>query len=591
MINGPYIKSKNTSFKMMINLFISLVPIIIFAIYKNGYLLYQSGKATFINMLYPLLIIILPAIVTFIIELLYSAIFLKQRKNDILKYFIKSYSFIPGLLLGLIMPINIPISFVLIGAVILSLSKILFKKIGNVYLNWVLVAYLLIFLIFNSFFQVSSNYLNALELDKFNLLPLENVNIATGIGDYGTLVKPYGSLFDFFIGLVPGEIGVTSILLCLISFIYLTITKSIKWKIPVVYILTVFFITFMIGNINGVDIWYPLFQILSGGLVFSSIFLAADSFNSPVTTQGQILYGLFLGICTVLVRYFLPIEINASFISILFMNIFINLLDKIGSKSKFDFRISIIPYLIAWGLIIGLGYYIGNSYIEKNRVLDSNFKIEERNTIGTKTTYIVVQNGYDSSIRAKIIINNEKVISYEVLEQNDKNFSKIIDSKYLDKLISNQFSLENVDPVNGAISTSNCLKKILQNVLKDYKNYDKPDIIEEKKDYEISSVVENDDSIDYLIIKQCNGSYVELKITFIHDIIDQITVVNQNNIYFNLIVENDYITKIIENQQVLDDLYLVEGAEDISLALKTAVKLTLEDYKQKYAINDLDILQ
>ena len=50
---------------------------------------------------------------------------------------------------------------------------------------------------------------------------------------YDKLVAPFGSLLNFFFGNIPGAIGETSSLLCIVSFIYLTYKKMIKWRIPV----------------------------------------------------------------------------------------------------------------------------------------------------------------------------------------------------------------------------------------------------------------------------------------------------------------------------------------------------------------------
>ena len=57
---GPYIKSSNSTKKMMTNLFIALLPLIVFAVYKNGFMPYQAGKITLLESFYPLLFIFLP---------------------------------------------------------------------------------------------------------------------------------------------------------------------------------------------------------------------------------------------------------------------------------------------------------------------------------------------------------------------------------------------------------------------------------------------------------------------------------------------------------------------------------------------------
>lgn len=575
---GPFIKSKNTTNKMMLNLLVSLIPIIVFTVYKNGVLPYQAGKIEFVYILYPLLFILLPALVSFLIETIYAIIFLKKRNKDIFKYIKSSYSFFPGLFLGLILPINMPIWIVLLGAVIASLSKMIFGGFGKNWFNPALVGYLFIFIFFTSYFQINGGYLNKLEVDTISTsTPLTNSIVVEGIGDYDSLVKPYGSLANFFTGMIPGSIGETSTLLCLVAFIYLTITGVIKWKIPIVYVLTVFFATFLIGNINNLGIWYPLFQILSGGLMFGAVFMATDPVTSPTTTQGQILYGLFLGILTVGIRYLSPLP-EGVFISILVMNIFVKVLDTIGYKAKFDFRVSLLPYIVVWILIIGLGFYVGNDYAKKSSLVDSNFNIVSKETKGNKTTYIVTEKGYVANIKAEVVINKEKILSYRVLEQSESFYYKIYDSNYLDTLVNNQFSLKDVDTVSGATVTSKALKKLLQNVLKDYNNSDIPDDVEEEKDFEVLNIEDNTDNVIYNVSKKSFGGNLELKITFVHDVIEEITIVNQNDSYMGLVIDADFINTLIRNQQDLDNVDTVSGATISSTAIKDAVIKTIEAY-------------
>lgn len=575
---GPFIKSKNTTNKMMLNLLVSLIPIIVFTVYKNGVLPYQAGKIEFVYILYPLLFILLPALVSFLIETIYAIIFLKKRNKDIFKYIKSSYSFFPGLFLGLILPINMPIWIVLLGAVIASLSKMIFGGFGKNWFNPALVGYLFIFIFFTSYFQINGGYLNKLEVDTISTsTPLTNSIVVEGIGDYDSLVKPYGSLVNFFTGMIPGSIGETSTLLCLVAFIYLTITGVIKWKIPIVYVLTVFFATFLIGNINNLGIWYPLFQILSGGLMFGAVFMATDPVTSPTTTQGQILYGLFLGILTVGIRYLSPLP-EGVFISILVMNIFVKVLDTIGYKAKFDFRVSLLPYIVVWILIIGLGFYVGNDYAKKSSLVDSNFNIVSKETKGNKTTYIVTEKGYVANIKAEVVINKEKILSYKVLEQSESFYYKIYDSNYLDTLVNNQFSLKDVDTVSGATVTSKALKKLLQNVLKDYNNSDIPDDVEEEKDFEVLNIEDNTDNVIYNVSKKSFGGNLELKITFVHDVIEEITIVNQNDSYMGLVIDADFINTLIRNQQDLDNVDTVSGATISSTAIKDAVIKTIEAY-------------
>lgn len=582
MKDGPFLKSKDTTKRMMLNLLIALLPIVFFNVYKNGIIPYQNNKISFISIFYPLLFVLVPTITSCLVEILYGFIFLKKRKKDLLKFVINSFSIFPGLFLGLILPINTPISIVILGAVVATvIGKLVYGGFGNNIFNPALIGRLFIISTYAIVISGAGGYLNSYEVDTIaSSTPLSNANVIEGIGTYETLVSPYGNLLNFFIGTIPGAVGETSALLCLVAFIYLTITKTIKWKIPFTYVTTVFVMTYIIGSINNLGIWYPLFQILSGGLMFGAVFMATDPVTSPTTPVGQVLYGLFLGILTVVFRYLTPYP-EGVLTSILTMNMFVFILDRIGATVRFNLKKSIIPYICALALIAGLSIYIGNKFYKIENATDPNFTIESKNSEGEKTTYIAKQKGYSSDIKAEVIIENGKITSYKVLEQNDSFYSKIEDSNFINNLIRGQNDLEKVDTVSGATITSTALKKLLQNVIKDYTK-DGNEFNSNNSDFNIISIKEEDDKVIYEVEQKGFAGNIKMRITFRYDVIDTITVTEQNDSYFNLIIDNNYITKMIENQQVIEDLDTISGATITSTALKKAIINTRKDYNLNY---------
>ena len=368
---GPFIKDNNTTKKMMNHLLIALTPIILFAFIKNGLLPYKKGYTNLFGMFYPIIFILIPTISTFLFEIIFGLI-TKKKIKDLIK---NSYSIFPGLFLGLILPLNTPITIVILGALVSSIiGKMLFGGFGKNIFNPALVGRLFIIAIFASTIMSKGGYLNPYEIDTITTsTPLTNASIVEGIGTYETLVKPYGRLLNMFIGNIPGALGETSALLCLLAFVYLTYFKVIKWRIPATYILTVFAITYVIGGSNDLGIWYPLFQIFTGGLMFGAVFMATDPVTSPVTPIGQILYGMFLGILTVIIRYLTPFP-EAAFISILIMNALVVILDRIGSIGRFNFKITLIPFIISWLLIIGLSLGISIKYEKEEQNINENIQ-------------------------------------------------------------------------------------------------------------------------------------------------------------------------------------------------------------------------
>ena len=466
---GPYIKHNNSTSKMMFHLMIALIPIIIFSFIKNGVVPFVNNKTDIIGMFYPLIFIGISTMTSFITELLYVRLFLKKESRSLKEYLQHSYSLFPGLFLALVLPINTPITILILGGVIATvIGKMLFGGFGNNIFNPALVGCLFIVACYSSVIAANGGYFNSYEVDTISkATPLSNVSLVDGIGNYDTLVKPYGSLWNFFIGTIPGAVGETSALFCLLGFIYLSIKKVIKWRIPAIYVLTVFGMTYMIGAYNNLGIWYPLFQVMSGGLMLGAVFMATDPVTSPTTPIGQTLYGLFLGILTVVFRYLTPYP-EGVLTSILTMNMFVFIIDRIGFKSRFNFNKAVIPFVIAWCLILGLSSYIGNSYEKTETNVDPNFAILDKKTNNDEVTYIVTQKGFSGIIKAEIIINNGTIKSIDVLEYHDSYFQKVIDANYIQKLINEQNNLTNADTVSGATISSTALKKLVINTMDDY---------------------------------------------------------------------------------------------------------------------------
>ena len=565
---GPFIKDNNSTKKMMKHLLIALAPIIIFAFIKNGVVPYKKGYTDFFGMIYPLVFISVPVISTFIFEIIFGLI-IKKNIMDLIR---NSYGVFPGLFLGLILPLNTPLLIVVLGALVSSIiAKMLFGGFGKNIFNPALVGRLFIISIFASTIMAKGGCLNPYEIDTITTsTPLTNASVIGGIGTYETLIKPYGRLLNMFIGNIPGTLGETSALLCLLAFIYLTYFKVIKWKIPATYILTVFAITYVIGGSNDLGIWYPLFQIFTGGLMFGAVFMATDPVTSPTTPIGQILYGMFLGILTVVFRYLTPFP-EGVLTSILTMNMLVMVLDKVGSIGRFNFKIALIPFVIAIIAIIGLGLGISIKF-DTPQELDPNFKIISKEIDGSKTTYVVQEKGYSSNIKAQIIINNSKVEEFKILEQNDSFYSKIEEQDYINKLKQDN----EIDTVSGATITSTALKKMLNNTINDYKTGSKKEIKTEEPIKQTEPAQEAQEPTtegpnEYIVEEKGFSGNIKLKVVTDNNRITEIVVLEQNDSFFNKIEEANYLNQIIEKQDDLESLDAVSGATYTSNGIKGAV--------------------
>lgn len=468
---GNFIKSNDDTKKIMYRVILALVPIILFAFYKNGILPLIRNTGSPFDLINLVLIILTPVVVSIFTEYIYYII--KKDKKTFTYLIEESFAIIPGLFIGLIIPIHTPLWLVALAALIGSLSKMVFGGLGKNPLNPALFGSLFIIVFASSYIGKFGGYMNSYELDALSTAtPLSHFSALAHVGTYKDIIGPYGSLLTFFFGNIPGAIGETSSLLCIIAFIYLTITKTIKWRLPVYYVLTVFIMTLVIGLTNNMGLWYPLFNVLSGGLLFGAVFMTTDPVTSPVSNQGQILGGIILGILTVYIRYLTPYP-EGVLISILIFNILTLIINRLSIKFNFNKLYKIISLIIV--IIIGIILTIIISNRLDNSVstseVDPNFTVTNKEVIDGNNIYYVTSRGFNGkkSIKSKITMNNNNIINIEILSTSESYYKMIEDANYIDKLITNQNSLDSLDTVSGATYTSSYLKELIEKI----KIYDK----------------------------------------------------------------------------------------------------------------------
>ena len=572
-MKGPFIKDSNSTHKMMKNLLIALIPIILFSFYKNGIMPFINNKTNFLGLIYPLIFILIPSITTFLVEFLYAKIILHKKNKELKDYVLNSFSIFPGLFLGLILPLNIPISIVIIGSLFATIiGKLVYGGFGNNIFNPALIGYIFIVASYSIFFS-SSTYFNKLELDTISgATPLTNASMIESIGSYEELVEPYGTLSNFFFGFIPGAVGETSAFLCIVALIYLCITKTIKWQIPVIYIGTVFIMTALIGFMNNQGIYYPLFQIFSGGLMFGAVFMATDPVTSPTTKPAIVLSSLTLGILTVYLRYngIFPEGVATS---ILTVNMLTFIFEKMGIKIRFDIKKIVLPLIILL-LLMGLTIFKINKSFNNTSEIDSNFNIIKKEINDNVTSYTVTQKGYVGDIKALIEFKDHTLVKFEILEQNESFYSKIEEDNYINKLISDINNIEEVDTVSGATITSNAIKKLLINVISDYEkgghnvSSSNNSVKVENKNFEIIETNVIDNVTEYIVSQKSFSGKIKAKVSVSEKEIVLFEILEINDSYKDKVLNTDYINNLINNQNSLEEVDTISGATVTSNAIK-----------------------
>ncbi|MCT4543881.1 MAG: RnfABCDGE type electron transport complex subunit D [Vallitalea sp.] len=300
--SSPHVRSDKTVDKIMRDVVIALMPATLFGIYHFG------TRA---------LIIVLLCVISCVgFEALYQK--LTKRKVTVSDY----SAVITGILLALNLPHTVPYWLPVLGSLVaIIIVKQLFGGLGQNFMNPALGAraFLLI-----SFTGLMTNW----------GVDVDGITTATPLGILkegaaGTLP----SLTDTFLGYIGGCIGETSAIALLIGGVYLLVRKIINWRIPVIYIGTVFILSLLIGD-NAFDINYATYQILSGGLMIGAIFMATDYSSSPMTKKGQVIMGLGCGILTAVIRLYGNYPEGVSF-AIIIMNLFVPLIDRFTIPKAF----------------------------------------------------------------------------------------------------------------------------------------------------------------------------------------------------------------------------------------------------------------
>ncbi|HOB28319.1 MAG TPA: RnfABCDGE type electron transport complex subunit D [Bacillota bacterium] len=143
------------------------------------------------------------------------------------------------------------------------------------------------------------------------------------------------SLSQMLIASPGGALGETSALALIIGGAYLLYKKQIRWHIPVSMIGTILVIATFWGNpLANIAAGIPLYHIFAGGVLLGAFFMATDWVTSPVTTKGQVIFGIAIGVLVMLFRKALGPTEGVAF-SILIMNAFVPMIDRLTRRPKF----------------------------------------------------------------------------------------------------------------------------------------------------------------------------------------------------------------------------------------------------------------
>ncbi len=343
---GSHIRDPMDTKRLMSIVILGLLPALLFGIYNVGYQFYAAQGAgvladngfmprVWIGLRYVVPIIIVSYGVGGIWEVIFSVI----RKHEINEGFL-----VTGMLLPLIVPPTIPLWQVAVGVSFgVVIGKEVFGGTGMNVFNPALVARAFLFFAYPA--QISGDRVwSALPAsglaDGYNgatplLVAANNTTgpVVEAVRSFGaeTMQVADYSLWNSFLGLIPGSIGETSTLAILLGAIILIAAGVASWRIMISCVVGAVVMAFICNLAAPSDAAFvalpPLYHLVLGGFAFGVVFMATDPVSGSATNIGKYIYGFLIGVLTVLIRTINPAYPEGVMLAILFMNAFAPLID------------------------------------------------------------------------------------------------------------------------------------------------------------------------------------------------------------------------------------------------------------------------
>lgn len=265
-----------TTQRMMIDVLISLVPVVIMALYVFQWYAVKQ-----------LLICLISCLAA-------EALFTRMRNKPLT---LNDYSAsVTGIILALSLPgtapwyVGVIASFVAIG-----IGKVIFGGLGMNIFNPAMVGRAFVMIAFATALGASGYENTKAAVDAITQATPMDAFKQAGI------VTPVS---DLFWGLTNGSLGETSALACIIGGLYLCIRRTASWEIPAGVIAAVAVLGGIANVVNPGSGWTVLHHLLGGAVLFGAFFIATDPVSSPLTPKGKFIFGAGVGAFIMLLRLF-----------------------------------------------------------------------------------------------------------------------------------------------------------------------------------------------------------------------------------------------------------------------------------------------
>ena len=316
---SPHVHGGDSIEKNMYGVLIALVPTFIFSIVFFG--------------LGAILVTLTSVAACLVFEYVIQKYLMKQRLT-----IWDGSAIITGVLLAFNLPSSLPLWIVVIGALVaIGIGKMSFGGLGNNIFNPALVGRVFLLISFPvqmTTWPVPNGFATADAVTGATPLALvkEAVKNGQAVGD--TLSSVGITTSNLILGNIGGSLGEVAAIGLLLGFAYMLIRKIISWHIPVAIFATVIVFSGILNLADPAQFAGPVFHLFTGGLMLGAIFMATDYVTSPMTHKGMLIYGVGIGLLTVIIRVFGAYPEGMSF-AILIMNGFTPLINRYCKPRRF----------------------------------------------------------------------------------------------------------------------------------------------------------------------------------------------------------------------------------------------------------------
>jgi Na+-transporting NADH:ubiquinone oxidoreductase subunit B len=335
---GAHVRDFINLKRMMITVVFALIPCLLFGIYNAGYqrLTALGLEVSLSTAMLEGAILVLPIVlVSYAAGAVWEVLFAIVRGHEINEGFLVS-----GMLFPLTLPPTTPLWMVAVGMSFgIVIGKEVFGGTGMNILNPALTARAFLFFAYPA--QLSGDKVwtavNAATdkvVDTFSGATPLGVAFTSQVKDdvVAELSRAGYSFQDAFFGLIPGSIGETSVLLCLVGAVILIATGVGSWRIMLSMLAGGAAASFLVQLVAGPEssglLSLPVYyQLCLGSFAFGTVFMATDPVSAAGTNTGKIIYGFLTGALAITIRTLNPAYPEGVFLAILFMNVFAPLVD------------------------------------------------------------------------------------------------------------------------------------------------------------------------------------------------------------------------------------------------------------------------